>query len=84
MNNRIMRINVHYYAEMREQRGRDEDSLDIEAPSLSALYQHLQASFGFRLAPQHVRPAVNDEFCDWDRRLEDGDCVVFIPPVAGG
>jgi len=27
---------------------------------------------------------VNDEFCDWETPLRDGDLVVFIPPVAGG
>jgi molybdopterin converting factor small subunit len=27
---------------------------------------------------------VNNDFADWSRRLEAGDSVVFIPPVAGG
>jgi len=31
-----------------------------------------------------LRVAVNEEFSDWQRPLEDGDRVVFIPPVAGG
>jgi Molybdopterin converting factor, small subunit len=28
--------------------------------------------------------AVNDEFSDWDIELNDGDRLVFIPPVTGG
>ena len=28
--------------------------------------------------------AVNDEFVDWSTTLNDGDKLVFIPPVAGG
>ena len=28
--------------------------------------------------------AVNDEFSDWDIKLNDGDRLVFIPPVTGG
>jgi len=28
--------------------------------------------------------AVNEEFSDWDYILQEGDEVVFIPPVAGG
>jgi molybdopterin converting factor small subunit len=31
-----------------------------------------------------LRVAINEEFADWTRPLEDGDHVVFIPPVAGG
>lgn len=79
-----MRINVHYYAVLRERRGLDEEDLDVDGPSLTALYERLRTSFGFRLAAQHVRPAVNDELCDWDRALCEGDRVVFLPPVAGG
>ena len=28
--------------------------------------------------------AVNDEFSDWDIELNEGDRLVFIPPVTGG
>jgi len=31
-----------------------------------------------------VKVAINDEFGDWQAVLQDGDSVVFIPPVAGG
>jgi molybdopterin converting factor small subunit len=31
-----------------------------------------------------VKVAINDEFADWQHKLQDGDTVVFIPPVAGG
>lgn len=31
-----------------------------------------------------LRAACNEEYCDWDRVLGDGDVVAFIPPVAGG
>jgi len=28
--------------------------------------------------------AINDEMCDWETVLNDGDEVLFFPPVAGG
>ena len=28
--------------------------------------------------------AVNDEFSQWDIKLNNGDRLVFIPPVTGG
>lgn len=79
-----MRITVHYFAMLREQRGLDEESLDRTSPSLRELYRDLRETHAFTVSDKHVRPAVNDAFCDWDRPLRDGDRVVFIPPVAGG
>jgi molybdopterin converting factor small subunit len=31
-----------------------------------------------------VRVALNDEFAPASTALRAGDCVVFVPPVAGG
>ena len=79
-----MQIRVSYYAILREQRGLDQETVRIEDASLRQLYRDLARSHGFSLGEKHVRPAVNDAFCDWDRPLADGDSVVFVPPVAGG
>jgi molybdopterin synthase sulfur carrier subunit len=79
-----VRINIRYFAILREQRGLDEEDLDRTSPSLRELYRDLRRSHAFSVAEEHIRPAVNDELCDWSRPLQDGDRVVFIPPVAGG
>ncbi len=31
-----------------------------------------------------TKPAVNLEYTTWDRALQDGDEIAFIPPVSGG
>jgi sulfur-carrier protein len=77
-------IRVGYYAILREQRGLGQETLAVESPDLRVLYRDLARRHGFSLDEKHVRPAVNDEFCAWDRQLADGDLVVFVPPVAGG
>ena len=33
---------------------------------------------------QGVKVAVNDEMASFDDPVEDGDTVLFFPPVAGG
>lgn len=79
-----LRVNVQYYALLREQAGRSSESLITSARTPRELYQELQGRHPFSLAPEMLRVAVNSEFGDWAQRLHDGDSVVFIPPVAGG
>jgi molybdenum cofactor guanylyltransferase len=79
-----MQLKVHYYALMREQAGRSEETLETSAGTPAALYGELAARYGFTLVPEQLKVAVNSEFSDWSRSLVPGDAVVFIPPVAGG
>ncbi len=78
------RVNMRYYALLREQAGRQSETVDTTSATPAALYAELAARHGFRLPASQLRVAVNAEFCDWQRPLEDGDEIVFIPPVAGG
>jgi sulfur-carrier protein len=79
-----MQIHLTYYASLRERRGLDRETLDVASDSLRALYRTLARSHRFMFDEEQIRPAVNDEFSSWERRLSDGDRVVFISPVAGG
>jgi molybdopterin-guanine dinucleotide biosynthesis protein A len=78
------RINVQYYALLREQAGRSEEALVTTARTPRELYDELKGRYPFSLAPEMLRVAVNAEFGEWAQPLADGDAVVFIPPVAGG
>ncbi|TLY52235.1 MAG: MoaD/ThiS family protein [Gammaproteobacteria bacterium] len=77
-------LTVQYYALLREQAGRRQETLQSCAPTPRELYAELAARYPFSLAPEMLRVAVNAEFADWSTPLKDGDAVVFIPPVAGG
>ncbi|MGB6309950.1 MAG: MoaD/ThiS family protein [Steroidobacteraceae bacterium] len=79
-----MQLKIQYYALMREQAGRSEETLETGAATPGDLYGELAARYGFTLAREQLKVAVNSEFSDWSRRLAPGDAVVFIPPVAGG
>lgn len=78
------KVQVQYFAILREQRGLAEESLDTRAATPGALYAELRTQYRFTLPGDRVRAAVNDEFVNADAPLRDGDRVVFIPPVAGG
>jgi molybdopterin converting factor subunit 1 len=77
-------IHLRYYALLREQAGRQTETVDTAARTPEGLYAELAARHGFRLAQSQLKVAVNASFTDWSRPLADGDEVVFIPPVAGG
>ncbi len=80
----MSRIHVQYYAVLREQAGRSEETVETAAATPAALYDELRARHPFHLARAQLRVAVDGEFAAWDAPLADGARVVFIPPVAGG
>jgi len=79
-----MQLKIQYFALMREQSGRSEETLETAAATPADLYAELKARYGFTLTREQLKVAVNSEFAPWSRRLAAGDAVVFIPPVAGG
>jgi molybdopterin-guanine dinucleotide biosynthesis protein A len=79
-----MKLRIQYFALMREQAGRSEETLETAAATPADLYGELTARYGFTLKREQLKVAVNSEFSDWSRPLAAGDDVVFIPPVAGG
>jgi molybdopterin-guanine dinucleotide biosynthesis protein A len=80
----VMKLRVQYFALMREQAGRSEETLETVAATPAELYGELVGRYGFTLTREQLKVAVNSEFSDWSRPLAAGDDVVFIPPVAGG
>jgi molybdopterin converting factor subunit 1 len=77
-------IQIQYFAILREQRGVSEESLTTSAATLGNLYDELKEIHQFSLDIGSLKVIVNEEFSEWDRPFEQGDSVVFIPPVAGG
>lgn len=79
-----MRIALEYYAILREMAGRNTEELELVVSTPADVYTHLAAKYGFHISQARLRVAVNDSFVDWQHQLEEGDRIVFIPPVAGG
>jgi molybdopterin synthase sulfur carrier subunit len=79
-----MTYRVLYFASLRDRVGREEEVVAATAGDVSALYAELRERHGFTMPQEKLRVAVNGEFAGWERALNDGDEVVFIPPVSGG
>jgi len=77
-------LQVQYFALLREQAGRNRETVHSQARDAHELYRELRARHGLTLEPAQLRVAVNEEFAEWSQPLREGDTVVFLPPVAGG
>ena len=77
------KLRIEYFAILRERAGIDSEEVDTDASTPAELFDELSRRYTFPDSGQ-LKVAVNDEFSDWNASLDDGDSVVFIPPVAGG
>jgi molybdenum cofactor guanylyltransferase len=77
-------VHIRYFAALRDQAGRSEETRSTTARTPQELYEEVRRAHGLGLRAEQLRVAVNDDFAEWDRALRPGDAVVFLPPVAGG
>ena len=80
----MINIKVQYFAVLREQRGLSEEVVQTKAQTAGDLYDEIAQANSISFEKPLIRAAVNDRFVDMTEPIEDGDKVVFIPPVAGG
>ncbi|GAA5495093.1 molybdenum cofactor guanylyltransferase [Rubritalea halochordaticola] len=77
-------IELRYFAQLKEITGTDSESYQTESVTPSGLYEELKAKYHFPHKQKQLMLAINGDFADWATPLQEGDEVVFIPPVAGG
>lgn len=77
-------IQLNYFSRFAELTKKTNEAWSTEAVTVQELWFELDEQYAFDLDISMVRPAVNHEFCDWQRVINDRDIVSFIPPVSGG
>ncbi|MFP4079525.1 MAG: molybdopterin converting factor subunit 1 [Ectothiorhodospira sp.] len=77
-----MPITVRYFARLREELGREQDTLD--AKGLSCVADIWARAHPGRERPPGVLMAVNQAYANPEDPVRDGDEVAFFPPVTGG
>src|SRR5262249_24776434 len=81
---RRVKVKLLYFASHADRAGCSEEIRETVAAHPRDLYREVSRAHAFALAPERVRVAVNGALTDWERKLADGDEVVFLPPVSGG
>jgi molybdopterin converting factor subunit 1 len=79
-----LRLQVRFFAVLREQAGCSTLELDTQARTPAELYAELQAGRGLTFPASLLRVSINEQYAGMDASLATNDRVVFIPPVAGG
>ena len=78
-----MKVNLSFFAVHKRTAGTDKASIELPDGSSARDAAHAaETQFGLVLKGSMV--AINDEYAEPERKLEPGDTVAFIPPVAGG
>lgn len=77
-------ISIHYFALLRDQANCENEEVETTCETLGDLYHFLKEKYDFSLPLEMVQVAVNDEFSSHTNLINNGDKIVFIPPVAGG
>lgn len=74
-----------FFATYRDAAGADAIVLDVpRGATVGDLVRRVRERIGSDVIPERPVVALNQEYATADVRLDEGDEVAFIPPVAGG
>lgn len=79
-----MKNTVRYFALFRDQAGCASEAIEWTGGTAAELFQSMAQKHQSLTAETAALVAINDEMSGWDSVLEEGDEVLFFPPVAGG
>ena len=78
------RVEVLYFAALRDAAGIASEHVDTEATDLAGLYAEARVRHPLPFAQTQLRVAVDGAFAGWGDAVRAGSTVAFIPPVSGG
>jgi molybdopterin synthase sulfur carrier subunit len=77
-----MSVHVKYFASLRETIGRSDD--DVPFTNKTTVEEIWMRATQNMQRPNRLLVAVNQEYADFNKEVNDGDEVAFFPPVTGG
>ena len=80
----MIQITILYFGQLRQNAGIARESVSTEAATLAELWEDRSKALGFTFSRKSLRFARNEDLCDPDSRIQNGDTIAFMPPMAGG
>jgi molybdopterin converting factor small subunit len=79
-----LNVTARYFALFREQADCASEPVDWQGGTAAELFQAMVEKHSGLKTEAAALVAINDEMTGWETPLQDGDVVLFFPPVAGG
>lgn len=80
----MKQVRVRLFAAFREAAGLETETRDTDATTADELFDELCAAHPGLRRESAALVAINERMADWHSAIEDGDEVLYFPPVAGG
>jgi molybdopterin converting factor subunit 1 len=77
-------VTARYFAVFRERAGCDTEAVSTSSRTAAELFGEVADRHGFADARDRCKVAINGALASWESALENGDEILFFPPVAGG
>ena len=77
-------VTARYFAVFRERAGCETERVSTAAATAADLFDEVAGRHGFADARERCKVAINGALVRWESALEQGDEILFFPPVAGG
>ena len=77
-------VTAHYFAVFRERAGCESETVSTSSQTAAELFDEVAGRHGFADRRERCKVAINGALAQWGSAIENGDEVLFFPPVAGG
>ena len=80
----MIQVTARYFAAFREKAGLEHERVATPSRTAAQLFAELSSRHGFLDPVERCKLAVNGVIAGWEAELNEGDEILFFPPVAGG